>query len=356
MPDIDTSSSTTPGRPLAVVTGASSGIGFELARCCADGGFDLVVAADEPEIDAAAQRLRAAGGQVDAVRCDLATDEGIATLLAALHGRPVEALLANAGRGLGKAFLDQDFEQARRVIETNVTGTVALVQQVGRAMRERRRGRILITGSIAGFLPGSFQAVYNGSKAFLDSFAYALANELKDAGITVTCLMPGATDTRFFERADLLDTKVGTMKKDDPAMVAKQGYHAMMTGRPGVVTGWKNKLQVAAAHVTPTPLLAEMHRKQLAPGTAVSASHSGHPADLAKPIGLLLGALAVGALLLAAWPRRDAIARQSRRLAQRGLAQGQQGLKTLGVFPETPLEQASRKAGQLLHRANGMLH
>lgn len=353
MPDIDTSSSTTPGRPLAVVTGASSGIGFELARCCAEGGFDLLVAADEPEIETAAQRLRAAGGQVDAVQCDLGTDEGIATLLAALHGRPVEALLANAGRGLGKAFLDQDFEQARRVIETNVTGTVALVQQVGRAMRDRRKGRILITGSIAGFLPGSYQAVYNGSKAFLDSFAFALANELKDAGITVTCLMPGATDTRFFERADLLDTKVGTMKKDDPAMVAKQGYHAMMTGKPGVVTGWKNKLQVAASHVTPAPLLAEMHRKQLAPGTARPPSDAD---DLAKPIGLLIGVLAVGALLLAAWPRRDAIARQSRRLAQRGLQQGQQGLKTLGVFPETRLEQAGRRAGDLLHRANGMLH
>ena len=343
-------------RPHTVVTGASSGIGFELARCCAEGGFDLLIAADEAEIQSAAERLRASGAKVEALQCDLARADGVEALVAAIGNRPVDALLANAGRGLGNSFLDQDFEQARRVIETNVTGTAALVQQVGRRMRERRRGRILITGSIAGFLPGSYQAVYNGSKAFLDSFAYALANELKNYGVTVTCLMPGATETRFFERADMLDTKVGTMKKDDPAMVAKGGYQAMMAGKPGIVTGWRNKLQVAASHVTPTPLLAEMHRKQTAPGTGQHGQQQRRSTAGSHPIGLLIGGVAIAALLVAAWTRRDALARGTQQLARRGLKQGQQGLKTLGVFPETPLGAAGRKVATLIHRPSSLLH
>jgi len=135
-------------------------------------------------------------------------------------------------------------------------------------MRRRGRGRILITGSVVGFIPGAFQAVYNGTKAFLDSFAAALRNELKDSGVTVTCLMPGATETEFFRRADLMDTKIGTEKKDDPADVAKQGFEAMMNGKDGVITGLSNKLQVAAASVMPSSATAQQHRKQAAPGTA----------------------------------------------------------------------------------------
>ncbi|MGQ9371435.1 SDR family NAD(P)-dependent oxidoreductase, partial [Azospirillum sp. A39] len=248
-------------RPLAVVTGASTGIGFELAKQCARHGFDLVIAADEPAVDAAARELRALGAAVDAVQADLATLEGVDTLYAALAGRPVDALLANAGRGLGHAFLDQEFADARRVIDTNVTGTVYLIQRIGRDMRARRQGRILITGSIAGFMPGTFQAVYNGTKAFLDSFSFALRHEVKDDGITVTCLMPGPTDTEFFERADMLDTEVGQAKKDDPADVAKTGFDAMMRGDGDIVSGWKNKIQTAIATVTPSGILAEQHRK-----------------------------------------------------------------------------------------------
>lgn len=234
-------------RKLAVVTGASSGIGIALARRCAEEGFDLVIAADEPEIQAARNELALLGVRVDAVQADLATFEGVDQLCAAIGGRPVAALLANAGRGLGHAFLDQAVDDWCRVIDTNVTGTLYLLQQVARGMTERREGRILITGSIAGFMPGSFQAVYNGSKAFLDSFSQALRNELKDTGVTVTCLMPGATDTRFFERADMLDTKVGTDPKDDPSEVARIGFEAMMAGEADVVSGWKNKLQVMMA-------------------------------------------------------------------------------------------------------------
>jgi len=254
-------------RPLAVVTGASTGIGHELAKHCAENGFDLIVAADEPRIHEAAQAFRGMGVEATAVEADLATLEGVDKLTAAIGGRPVDALLANAGRGLGKGFLDQDFDQVRHVIDTNVTGTVYLIQKVGRGMRARGQGRILITGSIAGFTPGTYQAVYNATKAFLDSFAFALRHELKDSGVTVTCLMPGATETEFFERADMLDTKVGQAKKDDPADVAKTGFEAMMRGDGDVVSGWHNKLQTAIASVTPAGMLAEQHRKMAEPGS-----------------------------------------------------------------------------------------
>jgi short-subunit dehydrogenase len=191
-------------------------------------------------------------------------------LCAAAQGRPVSALLANAGRGLGRAFLDQDFEEARRVLDTNVTGTLYLIHKVGREMRTRGEGRILITGSIAGFMPGSFQAVYNGTKALLDSFSYALREELKDTGVSVTCLMPGPTETEFFERADLMDTKIGTEKKQPAEEVAQVGFDAMMSGDAGVIAGWKNKLQAKLANLVPNETLAEQHRKMAQPGTAAS--------------------------------------------------------------------------------------
>ena len=208
------------------------------------------------------------GAKADAAQADLSTTEGVDKLYAAIGGRKVDALLANAGRGLGHGFLDQDWDEARKVVDTNVTGTIYLVQKVGRDMRAQGSGRILITGSIAGFMPGTYQAVYNGTKAFLDSFSFALRAELKDTGVTVTCLMPGATETEFFERADMMDTKVGTDKKDDAGDVARTGFDAMMKGEGDVVTGWKNKLMSAIANVTPAGMLAEQHRKMAEPGSA----------------------------------------------------------------------------------------
>lgn len=255
-------------KSLAVVTGASTGIGYELAKCCARGGFDLLVCADEPRIHDAARDFETLGATVTALEADLATLEGVDSLYAATAGRPIELLLANAGRGLGKGFLDQDFDAVRRIVDTNITGTIYLIQKVGRDMRRRGTGRILITGSIAGFIPGTYQAVYNASKAFLDSFSFALRAELRDTGVTVTCLMPGATETDFFARADLLDTKIGASQKDDPADVARQGYEAMMNGDGDVVTGWHNKVQSAIANITPAAILAEQHRKQAEPGSA----------------------------------------------------------------------------------------
>jgi short-subunit dehydrogenase len=257
-----------PGQDkLAVVTGASTGIGYELAKLCAANDFDLVIAADEAKIHDAARSLAREGVRVEAVETDLATSEGVDSLVAKIGDRQVDALLANAGHGLGHGFLDQDFDRVRHVIDTNITGTIYLIQKVGRAMRERNSGRILITGSIAGFMPGAFQAVYNGSKAFIDSFAFALRNELKDTEITVSCLMPGPTETEFFRRADMLDTKVGRDKKDDPAMVAKVGFDAMMKGEADAASGWKNKLQSTLANITPAGYLAEQHRKLAEPGS-----------------------------------------------------------------------------------------
>jgi short-subunit dehydrogenase len=256
---------------LAVVTGASSGIGKELAKLCAKDGYDLVIAADEPAIEPAAEALRSHNVAVEAVEADLATEQGANALITQVGDRDIDLLLLNAGRGLGRGFVDQDWVKARRVIDTNITGTVYLAHRLGQQMVRRGRGRILFTGSIAGFMPGTFQAVYNGTKAFIDSFAIALGHELKDSGVTVTLLMPGATQTRFFERADMLDTEVGTQEKDNPADVARDGYEAMMAGEAQVVSGLANKLQAAAAHVTPAGTLAEQHRKMAEPGSANNA-------------------------------------------------------------------------------------
>lgn len=255
-----------PDRKLAIVTGASSGIGREIAILAAKDGYDLIVAADEPLVDAAAGLL-AKGVEVKTVEADLATPAGVERLLAAAGGRPIDILVANAGHGLGHGFLDQPVAEWRHVIDTNITGTLLLLQPVLKAMVARGEGKVLITGSIAGHLAGSFQAVYNGTKAFVDSFAAAIGNELKDSGVTITCLKPGATETRFFERAGMLDTKVGQSEKDDPADVAKTGWDALLAGEHAVVRGLKNKAQVLASGVLSEAATAEMHRKLAEPGS-----------------------------------------------------------------------------------------
>lgn len=212
---------------FAIITGASTGIGFELAHLAAQNGYDVLVVADEPLIQSAAQDFRQHPVEVAAIEADLSTIEGVDALIAAANGRAVDLLCANAGRGLGHAFLDQDVADWRHVIETNITGTLYLLQKVLREMVARDSGKVLVTGSIAGYIPGAFQAVYNGSKAFIDSFTDAIRNEIKDSkGVTLTTLMPGPTETEFFDRAEMMDTKVGTMKKDDAAKVAKDGWGA----------------------------------------------------------------------------------------------------------------------------------
>lgn len=255
---------------FAIITGASTGIGFELATLAARDGYDLVVVADEQLIENAAADLRQFGTEVEALVADLATLEGVERLLDAARGRPIALLCANAGRGLGHAFLDQEVADWRRVVDTNITGTAYLLQRVLREMVARDDGRILVTGSIAGFIPGSFQAVYNGSKAFIDSFTDALRNEIKESkGVTLTTLMPGPVETEFFDRAGMLDTSVGAdPHKSDPVDVAQDGWDAVMAGKASVVSGWKNKIQATLAHVTPAAVLAEQHRNMAEPGSA----------------------------------------------------------------------------------------
>lgn len=254
---------------LAIVTGASTGIGFELATIAAREGYDLIVVADEALIDAAARDFEQFGTQVQSVQADLATIDGVDTLLAAADGRQIDLLCANAGTSMGGAFLDQDVATWRHGVDTNITGTLYLMQRVLRDMVARNAGKLLVTGSIVGYIPGPFNAIYNATKAFLDNFTEALRNEIKDVdGVTLTTLLPGATDTEFFARADMLDTAVGQNDhKADPAKVAKDGWDALMAGKGQIVSGLANKVQVMSTGIVPQAVLAQMHRKIAEPGS-----------------------------------------------------------------------------------------
>jgi len=255
---------------FAIITGASTGIGFELATIAAKDGYDILVVADEPLINAAAADFEQFGTDVRSVEADLSTIDGVDTLLAAADGRRIDVLCANAGTGTGGAFLDQDVGNWRHTVDTNITGTIYLLQRVLGDMIARDDGKVLVTGSIAGYIPGSFNAVYNATKAFVDNFTEALRNEIKESkGVTLTTLMPGPVDTEFFARGDMLDTQVGQdPNKADPVDVAKDGWDALMAGKGHIVSGWKNKLQVAGSGVVPQSVLAEMHRKMAEPGSA----------------------------------------------------------------------------------------
>jgi uncharacterized protein len=257
---------------LAVITGASSGIGFELARVFGENGYDLLIAAEDGELSQAQERLKATGVTVLAHRVDLARSPGVAELYDRIGevGRPVDALALNAGIGAGGAFATEtEIADELRLIDLNVRSTVHLCKLVLPDMVSRDRGRVLFTSSIAATMPGAFQAVYNASKAFVQSFALALRNELKESEVTITALMPGATETEFFERAGMEDTAVGAAEKDDPAEVAREGFEAMMAGDEKVVAGsFKNKVTVAAGRVLPDSVKAEQHREMAEPGSA----------------------------------------------------------------------------------------
>ena len=259
--------------PLAVVTGASSGIGRELARQFAENGYDVIAAADGLELSSAAADLRSTtGANVKEVRTDLATFDGVESLYRVIRedGRPVAALALNAGVGLGGDFArDQSLDDAMRLVRLNVESTVHLAKRVLSDMTATRDGKVLFTSSIASEAPGPYQALYNASKSFVQSFAEALGDELRDSGVTVTALMPGPTDTQFFERAGLEDTKLGTGKKDDPALVARQGFKALMEGKAKVNAGsFASKAQSKAMKVLPDKATATMHLQKSQPGSA----------------------------------------------------------------------------------------
>ena len=261
----------TEPRPLALVTGASSGIGLELARQFAEHGFDLVVNAEDAELTTAAEQLRAAGTTVQAVQADLRTPEGAQAVYDAVTatGRPLAAAALNAGVGKGGPFVENPLEDELAIIDLNVRSTVVLAKSVLRDMAARGEGRVLFTSSVASTMPGPYQAVYNASKSFVQSFAEALAAELRDTGVTVTSLMPGPTDTEFFERGDLMDTKLGQGPKDDPAQVARQGFEALMEGETKVLGGSvMSKAQAVVNSVLPDRLKSAGHAKMAEPGSA----------------------------------------------------------------------------------------
>jgi uncharacterized protein len=263
--------STSSSRPLALVTGASTGIGLELAKQFASNGFDLVVSARSDALDDAVRELELLGSVVEPIQVDLASAEGVDQLWRRVQelGRPLAAAALNAGRGAGGAFTDTDLLDELEIVDLNVRSTVHLAKHVVRDMAARGEGRILFTSSIASTMPGSFQAVYNASKSFVQSFALALRNELKDTDVTVTALMPGPTETEFFETADMLDTKVGADDKDDPADVARDGFEAMMAGKERVVSAsLTTKVMGRAGRFLPDSAKAEQHRKMAEPGSA----------------------------------------------------------------------------------------
>jgi short-subunit dehydrogenase len=258
---------------FAVVTGASSGIGFELAKVFAEEGYDLLITAEDRELDDAERDLAAMGASVRAVRADLTEPNEVERLWKAIRdaGRPVDAIALNAGIGKGSDFardpeaLDQELE----IVDLNCRSTVHLAKRVLKDMTDRNEGKVLFSSSVASTVPGAYQAVYNASKSFVQSFAMALRNELKESNVSVTSLMPGPTETEFFKRADMEDTKIGASEKDDAGKVARQGFDALMSGDEQVVAGsLLNKAQVAASRVLPDAAMAELHRKQAEPGSA----------------------------------------------------------------------------------------
>lgn len=259
-------------RPFAVVTGASSGIGFELAKVFAEEGFDLLITAEDAEIETAQRELNQLTSSVECTRLDLSREEEVARLYERIQAtaRPVDVLVLNAGIGAGGDFArETELRKELRLIDLNVRSTVQLCKLVVQDMVARDEGRILFTSSIASTMPGVYQAVYNASKSFVQSFALAIRNELRDTDVTVTSLMPGPTETEFFERAEMLDTPVGEEEKDDPAEVAREGFEALMAGREKVVGGsFKNKAQTVLGKVVPDSVKAEMHRKMAQPATA----------------------------------------------------------------------------------------
>lgn len=259
-------------KQFAVVTGGSSGIGLALAHQFAQNGFDLLIAAeDELGLRNAAEELTAAGARVKTCTVDLANDEGVDTLYQRIQtsGRPVDAIVINAGVGVGGEFRETDLDAELNLMRLNVVSTVHLAKHIVRDMVSRGSGRILFTASVASVAPSPYEAVYGASKAFVLSFSEAIRHELKDTGVTVTALMPGPTETNFFHRADMDDTKVGADKKDDPNEVARQGFEALMAGKDRIIAASvKSKLMGILGDLTPDPLAAAQHGAMSKPGSA----------------------------------------------------------------------------------------
>jgi short-subunit dehydrogenase len=259
-------------RPLALVTGASSGIGFSLAQELASRGYDLIVCSSTDRIAEAAQDFRAGGASVVDVEADLATRQGVENLWKRVEsaGRPLDIACLNAGVGVGGLFQDTDLDQELNMVQLNCTGTVHLAKYVVKHMTARNAGKILFTASIAGEMVAPREAVYAATKAFDLSFAHSLRYELRDTEITVTALQPGPTDTEFFDRAGMENTKVGSegKKESKPEDVAKQGIDALLAGEDHVyAASMKVKIEGKIANIVPGAVKGAMHEKMSKPKT-----------------------------------------------------------------------------------------
>ena len=251
---------------LAVITGGTSGIGLELVKLAAKDGCDIIIAANR-SLETGEQAARDHGAaSVETVDADLATESGVDKLMAAVGSRQVDVLMANAGNGEGGKFFDQSWDDIKFTLDTNVTGTLSLIHQIGKRMRQRNAGRILVTGSIVADIPGTYNLIYNSTKAFIVDFCVGLAEELEESDVVISCLLPGLTDTNFFEHADMENTAVGRSNmKADPAKVAQDGYDALVEGEVKEVSGILNKVQYFFADILPDGLLAKMHEQMAKP-------------------------------------------------------------------------------------------
>jgi short-subunit dehydrogenase len=255
---------------LALVTGASSGIGYSLAKELAGRGYDLVVCSAGNRLEGAAQDFQALGTNVTEVRADLATREGVRELWSKVQqlGRPVDVACLNAGVGVGGLFWQTDLDAELNMVYLNCAGTVQLAKYVVQEMVNRGTGRILFTASIAGEMVAPREAVYAASKAFVLSFAHSLRYELRDTGVTVTALQPGPTDTDFFHRAGMDDTEVGQKGKSEsnPDDVARQGLDALFEGKDHIyAAAAKTKMEGMLANAIPGALKGAMHEKMAKP-------------------------------------------------------------------------------------------
>ena len=250
---------------LAVVTGASSGIGFELGRILAREGYDVIACSEGDRLASAAAEIQAAGsGQVTTVQADLSTPEGVDKLWKACQsaGQPLDIACINAGFGIGGLFIETDLHEELKMVALNCGHTVHLAKHVAKQMVAAGAGRILFTASVAGEMVAPREAVYAATKAFVLSFAHSLRYELKDTGVSVTALQPGPTDTDFFHRAGMDDTDAGTKgkKESEPDKVAEQGYDALMSGKDHVyAASFKTKLEGALFNLVPGELKGKMH-------------------------------------------------------------------------------------------------
>jgi short-subunit dehydrogenase len=254
-----------------LITGGTSGIGLELAKLFAKDGYELIVVArDEGELAATAEILKKEhGATVTTIAKDLFEPDAAFELYDEVKakGVTIDVLVNNAGQGVYGLFVDTDIERELEIIQLNISSLVGLTKPFLKDMVARGDGKILNVSSIASKVPGPWQSVYHGTKAFVQSFTEAIRSEVKDSGVTITALLPGVTDTDFFNKADMTESKA-VQDKDamaDPADVAKDGYEALMSGKDMVVSGFNNKMQVAMGNILPDSTMADTVKEKQGP-------------------------------------------------------------------------------------------